>query len=411
MTRSGDFTRLEANPSAAQLTRRRGFVKAAGGATASLAGALSLAARSAPASASPAQSDAGAGPMRQSNASNPAHQPAHQAQQRRLARQSPATPAGADNFYQSDRVSSQRVSFRNQYGMEVVGRLFTPHSSGGSPLPALVVGHPMGAVKEQSAHLYATRMAEQGFAALSIDLPFWGESEGVARNAVAPDLYAEAFSAAVDFLGARAEVDREHIGGIGICGSGGFLISAAKIDPRLKAIATVSLYDMGAVTREGYGRSQTLAQRQDKLARAARLRDREFATGEPIFQDYLPVDLPAGADPVTAMYHGFYRAPRGIVIPAGRTLELTQNRTLASEMKFMNFYPFNDIETISPRPLLLIAGDRAHSREFSEDAYRRAATPKALHWIEGANHVDLYDRVDLIPWDRLKAFFHEHLSA
>ncbi|CAB3863831.1 hypothetical protein LMG26689_02632 [Achromobacter animicus] len=326
------------------------------------------------------------------------------------AQQAPAVPEGADNFYKSNKVALQKVTFKNQYGMQVAGNLFVPNDRTAAKLPALVVGHPMGAVKEQSANLYATMMAERGFVAMSIDLPFWGESEGAARNAVAPDLYAEAFSAAVDFLRTQDGVDRERIGGIGICGSGGFIISAAKIDPRLKAIATVSMYDMGAVTRNGYGKSQTLAQRKDKLAQAALLRDEEYASGEPNFQNYLPVELPLDADPVTAMYHSFYRTKRGIAIPAGRTLEQTQNRTLASEVKFMNFYPFNDIETISPRPLLFIAGDQAHSREFSEDAYQRAAEPKELHWVKGANHVDLYDRVNLIPWDTLTAFFNQHLA-
>ncbi len=320
-------------------------------------------------------------------------------------------PEGADNFYMSDKVTVQKVAFKNQYGMQVVGNLFMPKERSAARLPALVVGHPMGAVKEQSANLYATRMAEQGFAALSIDLPFWGESEGAARNAVLPDMYSDAFSAAVDFLGAHEGVDRARIGGIGICGSGGFIISAAKIDPRMKAIATVSMYDMGAVTRNGYGKSQTRQQRKEKLAQAAELRYQEFTTGKQIFQNYLPVELPANADPVTAMYHDFYRTKRGMAIPAGRTLELTQNRTLAGEVKFMNFYPFNDIETISPRPLLFVVGDQAHSREFSEDAYQRAAEPKELHWVKGANHVDLYDRVSLIPWDKLTSFFAEHLSA
>lgn len=323
----------------------------------------------------------------------------------------PVRPVGADNFYRSDKVSLQKVAFQNQYGMQIVGNLYLPKSSNAAQLPALVVGHPMGAVKEQSANLYATKMAEQGFAALSIDLPFWGESEGKARNAVAPDLYAEAFSAAVDFLAAQDRVAAGRIGGIGICGSGGFIISAAKIDPRLRAIATVSMYDMGAVTRNGYGKSQTLVQRKAKLAQAAELRNQEYRSGQPIFQNYLPVVLPKDADPVTAMYHSFYRTPRGIAIPAGYTLEQTQNRTLASEMKFMNFYPFNDIETISPRPLLFIAGDQAHSKEFSEDAYQRAAEPKELHWVAGANHVDLYDRANLIPWAKLSAFFNQHLAA
>jgi fermentation-respiration switch protein FrsA (DUF1100 family) len=321
-------------------------------------------------------------------------------------------PNGADNFYTSDKVDLQKVTFDTQYRMKVAGNLFTPKALDRNVrTPAIVVGHPMGAVKEQSANLYATKMAEQGFVAMSIDLPFWGESDGQPRNAVAPDLYAEAFSAAVDFLGTRPFVDRERIGGIGVCGSGGFLVSAAKIDPRLKAIATVSMYDMGAVTRNGYNQSQTLEQRKAMLAQGAQQRYQEFATGEQIFRNYLPMQLPADADPVTRMYHDFYRTERGMHVPEGRTPELTQNRTLAGEIKFMNFYPFNDIETISPRPMLFIAGDQAHSREFSEDAYARAAEPKELFWVRGANHVDLYDRVDLIPWAKLQSFFTQHLSA
>ncbi|QMV73367.1 alpha/beta hydrolase [Comamonas piscis] len=378
MTTQTPFLRQPPAEQALEAADRRSFIKTAGASAAAL-GLLSVAGTSAYASAA--------------------------------APTLPALPVGADNFYRSDKVSLQKVAFQNQYGMQIVGNLYLPKSSNAAQLPALVVGHPMGAVKEQSANLYATKMAEQGFAALSIDLPFWGESEGKARNAVAPDLYAEAFSAAVDFLAAQDRVAAGRIGGIGICGSGGFIISAAKIDPRLRAIATVSMYDMGAVTRNGYGKSQTLVQRKAKLAQAAELRNQEYRSGQPIFQNYLPVVLPKDADPVTAMYHSFYRTPRGIAIPAGYTLEQTQNRTLASAVKFMNFYPFNDIETISPRPLLFIAGDQAHSREFSEDAYQRAAEPKELHWVRGANHVDLYDRANLIPWAKLSAFFNQHLAA
>lgn len=319
---------------------------------------------------------------------------------------------GQNNFYTSDRVTLQKVTFPSQFGLKVAGNLFIPNDiERDARHPALVVGHPMGAVKEQAANLYATKMAEQGFVTLAIDLLYWGESEGQPRNAVAPDAYAESFSAAVDFLSTHELVDAERIGGIGICGSGGFLISAAKIDPRIRAVATASMYDMGAVTRNGYGKARSVEQRKELAARASQLRLEEFRKGEPIFQNYLPIKLPADADPVTAMYWDFYRTPRGIAIPEGRTLELTQNRTLAGEIKFLNFYPFNDIETISPRPMLFISGDRAHSREFSEDAYARAAEPKELFWVEGANHVDLYDRVDLIPFDTLTGFFSRHLSA
>jgi len=325
--------------------------------------------------------------------------------------QAPNAPADADNFYKSDKLTVQKVSFKNQYDMQVAGNLVRPKSLDRTGrAPAIIVGHPMGAVKEQSSMLYAQKLTEQGFVTLAIDLPFWGESEGQPRNLVAPELYAEAFSAAVDYLGTRNFIDRNRIGVLGICGSGGFAISAAKMDPRLRAIATVSMYDMGAVTRNGLNHSVSLEQRKALLTKAAEQRYEEFATGKGIFLNYLPVKLDPDADPVTREFWNFYRTPRGIAIPEGRTLELTQNRMLTSEVRFVNFYPFNDIETISPHPLLFITGDQAHSREFSEDAYKRAAEPKELVRVPGAGHVDLYDRVNLIPWNKLTSFFTQHLA-
>ncbi len=161
--------------------------------------------------------------------------------------------------------------------MGVTGTLYRPKEAGKTArLPAIVVGHPMGAVKEQSASLYAQKMAEQGFVTLAIDLSFWGESEGQPRNAVSPDIYAEDFSAAVDYLGTREFVDRDRIGVLGICGSGSFVISAAKIDPRMKAIATVSMYDMGSANRNALNKSQTLAQRKQIIEAAAQQRYVEF---------------------------------------------------------------------------------------------------------------------------------------
>ncbi len=325
--------------------------------------------------------------------------------------QTPSAPKGADNFYKSDKVTVQKVTFENQYSMQVAGNLVTPKNlDRNGRAPAIIVGHPMGAVKEQSSMLYAQKLAEQGFVTLAIDLPFWGESEGQPRNLVAPEMYSEGFSAAADYLGTREFIDRNRIGVLGICGSGGFAVSAAKMDPRLRAIATVSMYDMGAVTRNGLNHSLALQQRKDLLAKAAEQRYEEFSTGKRILLNYLPTQPDANTDPVTREFWNFYRTPRGIAIPEGRTLEQTQNRVLTSEVRFVNFYPFNDIETISPRPLLFITGDQAHSREFSEDAYKRAAEPKELVWVSGAGHVDLYDRVNMIPWDKLTSFFNKHLA-
>lgn len=321
-----------------------------------------------------------------------------------------ALPNGADNFYVSDKVTVQKVSFKNQYRMSVAGNLFLPTSLDRKKrTAALVVGHPMGAVKEQGANLYATKMAEQGFVTLSLDLAFWGGSEGQPRNAVSPDMYAESFSAAVDFLGSQAFVDSQQIGAIGVCGSGSFVISAAKIDPRMKAIATVSMYDMGAASRDALNHSQTLAQRKQIIAAAARQRQAEFNGGAIQYTGGTVLMLAADTHPIQREFFDFYRTPRGEFTPQGASARTTTMPTLTSNVKFMNFYPFNDIETISPRPMLFITGDQAHSKEFSEDAYKRAAEPKELHVVPGAGHVDLYDRVTLIPFDKLTSFFNKHL--
>ncbi len=319
---------------------------------------------------------------------------------------------GANNFYTSDRLTAEKVSFNNQYRMKIVGNLYLPGDrTPGGRYPAVIVGHPMGAVKEQSSNLYAQKLAEQGFITLAIDQSFWGESDGQPRNAVAPDIYAEAFSAAVDYLGTRAFVDRERIGVLGICGSGSFVISAAKIDPRMKAIATMSMYDMGAASRNALNHSQTLEERRRILAEAAQQRYVEFTGGAARYTSGTVHQLDAATHPIQREFYDFYRTRRGQFTPPSSSPELTTHPTLTSNVKFMNFYPFNDIETISPRPMLFITGDQAHSKEFSEEAYRRAGQPKELYWVKGAGHVDLYDRTDLIPFEKLTTFFRQHLAV
>jgi uncharacterized protein len=253
-------------------------------------------------------------------------------------------------------------------------------------------------------------MAERGFITLSLDLSFWGESAGEPRNAVAPDIYAEDFSAAVDFLGTRPFVDRNRIGIIGVCGSGSFAIGAAKIDPRMKAVATVSMYDMGSASRNALNQSQTLEQRKQIIAKAVEQRYAEFTGGETKYTGGTVHKLDENTHPIQREFFDFYRTPRGEYTPKGGSSGTTTHPTLSSNIKFMNFYPFNDIETISPRPMLFITGDKAHSREFSEDAYKRAAEPKELVIVPNAGHVDLYDKTDLIPFDRLEAFFKANLK-
>lgn len=317
---------------------------------------------------------------------------------------------GADNFYQSEQVVVQKVTFKNQYNMLIAGNLMIPKIlQSTNKYPAIIVGHPMGAVKEQSANLYASKMAEQGFVTLTFDLSFWGDSEGTPRNAVSPDIYAEDFSAAVDFLGSRSFIDKARIGVIGICGSGSFAISAAKIDPRLKAIATVSMYDMGAANRHGLNNAISLQQRKQIIANAAQQRYVEFTGGKITYTSGTVDHLTAQSTVIEREFYDFYRTSRGEFIPKNQPKELTTHPTLSSNVKFMNFYPFNDIDIISPRPLLFITGDKAHSREFSEQAYQLAIEPKELYIVKGAGHVDLYDRIELIPFIKLTEFFKKNL--
>jgi uncharacterized protein len=316
------------------------------------------------------------------------------------------TSRGADNFFTSDRVTVQEVTFKNQYQMNVTGNLFVPNDlDRNAKHAAMVVGHPMGAVKEQSANLYAAKLAERGFVTMSLDLSYWGESEGQPRNLVAPDVYTEDFSAAVDYLRTQSFVDTERIGALGVCGSGSFVISAAKIDPRIKAVATVSMYDMGGVNRNGLRGAMTPEMRQEALALAAQQRDVEFTGGDVKYVGGTPFELDDQSTAIDREFYDFYRTARG------NSPDTTTQPTLSSNVRFMNFYPFEDIETISPRPMLFITGDQAHSREFSEQAYQLAAEPKQLVLVPGVGHVDLYDRTDLIPFDTLATFFQDNLDT
>ena len=308
---------------------------------------------------------------------------------------------GANNFYKSDRVNTETVKFKNAYGMEVVGTLFTPKEmENGKKYDALIVGHPFAAVRQQAANLYATKMAEAGFVALSFDQSFWGESSGTPRGAVLPDVYAENFSAAVDFLETQPFVDRDKIGVIGICGSGGFAIAATKVDPRIKALATVAMYDMGEYFRTGLNHERTEQMRSNDLVTAAKQRSTAFETGKPVYglgqNDPVFIEGKESND--------FYQTERGKVASNDR------RTTPATYAKFMNFHPFINIESISPRPILFVVGDAAPSRTYTNTAYQMAAQPKELVEIKGANRIDLYDRTELIPWDKLVSFFNTNLN-
>jgi fermentation-respiration switch protein FrsA (DUF1100 family) len=315
---------------------------------------------------------------------------------------------GADNFYTSDKVTVQKVRFKNQYQMTVVGNLFVPKKLDRKARhPAIIVGHPFGATKEQTSNLYATKMAEQGFVTLSFDLSFWGESDGLSRNVVLPDVYVEDFSAAADYLSSQSFVDRNRIGVIGVCASGAFSIGAAKVDPRLRAIATVNLLDMGAVARNLNMPTPEL--RRAGIAEAADQRDVEFSGGKIKYTGGTVHEIDEKTIPLQREFFDFYRTPRGEYTPKGWSKEQTTHPTLASFVKFLNFYPMNDIESISPRPILFIVGEQAISKGFTDTAYKLASQPKELYAVPSAGHVDLYDRVNLIPFGKITAFFKKNL--
>lgn len=311
-------------------------------------------------------------------------------------------------FHVPDTVSLYRVSFDNQYGMQIVGYLFMPRNLKGR-MPAIIIGHPMGASKEQASCAYASQLAARGFVTLAIDQQFWGESGGTPRHAIAPDLYAEAFMAAVDFLGTRDFVDPEKIGILGICGSGSFVISAAKIDPRMKAVATVSMYNIGEMRRSGLNNSQSLEQRKKILSDAANARYDNFLGKKRPLVGGAPFSITEDAPAPRKASYEFYRG-RGKFLPAGETEDMNTRSDKASNAAFMNFYPFNDIETISPRPMLFVMGEKAHSQPFTKDAFARAAEPKELFIVPGADHFDLYDKAECIPVDKLAKFFRDNLK-
>jgi len=317
---------------------------------------------------------------------------------------------GADNFYVSNVVTMQPIFFPNQFKMTIAGNLFVPNNLSGNA-SAIIVGPPFGATKEQSANLYATKLAEQGFVTLSIDPAFWGASDGIPRQAVLPDMYAESFSAAVDYLSLQTLVDRERIGALGICGSGSWVITAAKIDTRIKAIATSSMYDMGAATRDGMRNGVDFAQRQAIITSGAAQRQIEVDGGETAYTGGTPQAITENSTAIDIEFFDFYRTARGEFTPPSSLPNLTTYPTLSSASRLMNYYPLEGMNIISPRPVMLIAGTEAHSREFAEDAYYLAGYPKELVWVEGAGHVDLYDRTELIPFDRLTTFFRDGLGS
>jgi len=311
-------------------------------------------------------------------------------------------------FKLSETVTRQKVTFKNRYGITLTGDLYLPKNSGSEPLAALAISGPFGAVKEQSSGLYANQMAERGFVALAFDPSYTGESGGEPRNVASPDINTEDFSAAVDYLGLQRNVDRNKIGIIGICGWAGFALNATAIDKRVKAVATTSMYDMSRVMAKGYYDKLTIEERTKMLEQLGEQRWKDAEKGEiSIATRNLPEKLTGNEPQFVKDYFDYYRTPRGF---HPRSLNSNSGWTTTNPISFMNTPLLTYIKEISPRPLLLIAGENAHSRYFSEDAYKAAAEPKELVIIPNAVHVDLYDKVDVIPFDKLTAFFNQHLN-
>ncbi len=307
-------------------------------------------------------------------------------------------------FKAAPEIKVRKVFYKNRYDITLVADLYLPADMDTTRrYAAIIVGHPFGAVKEQCAGLYAQEMAKRGFVALAFDASYQGESGGMPRHTVSLDALVEDFSASVDWLGIQPFIDRNRIGVIGICGSGGFSVCAASLDPRIKALATVSMYDMGRATRNGLGDSMTDEQRRKLLEDVAQQRWKEAEGAEPLIRFGTPEQLPDNASPVQKEFFGYYRNKERGYHPRYLGTRYT------SQAALMNFYPFAMIKEISPRPLLFIAGENAHSRYFSEDAYRQANEPKELYIVPDANHVDLYDRMDKIPFDKLTDFFTKNL--
>jgi len=309
-------------------------------------------------------------------------------------------------FELSDKVTRKSVSYHNRFGIKIAADLYLPKDfDEAKKHAAVIIGAPYGGVKEQGPGIYAQNMAERGFVALAFDPSYNGYSGGEQRHLSSPDLFVEDFSASVDYLGTRPFVDRNQIGAIGICGSGGFAISAAQVDRRIKAIATVSMYDISRVAANGWMDSLTEEVRNSMLDAIAEQRYADFESAQPaLAQRGAPIGFDENTDPIGREFGEFYSTPRGY-----HPNSITQF-TVTSSMSFMNFPLLTHIKSISPRPILFIIGEQAHSRYFSEDAYELASEPKELYIIPNAGHVDLYDKTDLIPFDKLEVFFTENLK-
>ena len=309
-------------------------------------------------------------------------------------------------FPKSDKVDHKKVTFHNRYGITLAADMYTPRGTEGK-LPAIAVSGPFGAVKEQSSGLYAQKMAELGFLTIAFDPSYTGESSGTPRYVASPDINTEDFCAAVDLLSVQENVDPERIGIIGICGWGGMAINAAAIDTRIKATAAMTMYDMTRVTANGYFDAEDSEQarfEKKKAMNAQRIED--YKNGSYALAGGVVDPLPEDAPQFVKDYYAYYKTPRGY---HSRSLNSNGGWNVTSSLSFLNM-PILQYSNEIRSAVLLVHGEKAHSRYFSETAYSKlTGDNKELLIIPGANHTDLYDQMDIIPFEKLNAFFTEYL--
>ena len=305
-------------------------------------------------------------------------------------------------------VKKQKVTFHNRFLIDMVGDLYFPANySPAKKYAAIIVGHPFGGVKEQTSGLHARKLAEIGYVTLAFDASYYGESGGYPRRMESPEVRVDDFSAAVDFLTNHPAVEADKIGVIGICGGGCYSVSATQIDHRIKALATISMYDMGRARRQGIGDTQTYQQRMSILDEIGRQRTAEYGGAARKDIRALPEKVDENTPKFAIDFLDYYDNPK-----RGQHPNSTGYYSYTSLAPMMNFFPFTQIETISPRPLLFIVGENAVSKYFSEDAYEKAAEPKELFVVPGATHVDLYDQPEYlkITLPKLDTFFKQYLK-
>lgn len=309
-------------------------------------------------------------------------------------------------FPRDEHVDHDKVTFVTRYGITLAADLYKPRDARGK-LAAIAVSGPFGAVKEQASGLYAQEMAARGFLAIAFDPSFTGESGGQPRRMASPDINTEDFCAAVDYLSCRDDVDPDRIGIIGICGFGGMAINAATLDPRIKATAAMTMYDMSRVTREGYFGSTDSKEARDEQRRAwAAQRTADYKAGTYRRAGGVVDPLPDDAPQFVRDYHDYYKTSRGYHERSGNS---TDGWNTTGTVSFMN-QPLLDMAGEIDTPVLLVHGEKAHSRYFSEGAYERLrGDNKELVIIPDASHVDLYDNRDAIPFDKLQEFFGKNL--